>query len=154
MTPETYSISRLAVEFGYDRRTIARRIGPVGPVRTEKRSKLYLLKDVAPLLVDFPGDDGLDFHGQRTRLTRLQADRIQREMEIEAGKYVLASDVVETWGSEYERVKNKLLAQPNRLAPQMLGHKNTAQPFEIIKAAIFEVLNELSAPDSDKEKHP
>ena len=146
MIPEKYSMSRLAVEFGYDRRTIAKRIGITPPVGKEGRSKLYLIKDVAPLLVDFPGDDGLDYHGQRTRLTRLQADRLQFEMDVEQGRFVLASEVEERWGDEFYRVRNRLLILPPKLAPMLVGIKTPAEAAEIIKTEIYGALNELSQP--------
>jgi hypothetical protein len=146
MTPEMYTVSRLAVEFGLDRRSVAKRIGPVKPARTEGRSKLYLLKTVAPFLVDFPDDDGLDYHGQRTRLTKLQADRIQFELEVEQGKYCSLEEIFESVGDEYTRVRARLLALPSTIAPLLVNHTNPAIPFEIVQDGVYQALDELSQP--------
>lgn len=51
MTPSTWSISKLAVEFRLDRRTVARRLDGIAPAGTERGADVWRLADVAPALV-------------------------------------------------------------------------------------------------------
>lgn len=44
------SISWLAEAFGYDRRTVAKKVTGLGPVGKRGNAKLYAIKDAAPLL--------------------------------------------------------------------------------------------------------
>jgi phage terminase Nu1 subunit (DNA packaging protein) len=143
MAIEHYSTSRLADEFGFDRRTVTKRISSVKPVRTERQKKYYLIKDVAPYLVDFPDDDGLDYHGQRTRLTKLQADKLDREEKIAEGQLLETQAVLEWVKRGDQRVKSKLLALPSRCAPLVVGQKTT-EIENILDGIIYECLSELS----------
>lgn len=52
MTPNLYTISGLAVEWGKDRRTVARKISNVQPAEVKGKVKYYRLADVADLLAD------------------------------------------------------------------------------------------------------
>ena len=63
MTSRHWSISGLSVEFGLDRRTIAKRINHISPVGVEAGSPVWALSDVAPVLAApsrarKPGSDG------------------------------------------------------------------------------------------------
>ena len=50
MTPKTWSISALAIEFDVDRRTVAARVKYIPPCGQEKGHNVWRLADVAPVL--------------------------------------------------------------------------------------------------------
>ena len=51
MTPKTWTISALAVEFRLDRRTVARRLDGIRPTGTDKGADVWRLVDVAAALI-------------------------------------------------------------------------------------------------------
>jgi hypothetical protein len=91
--------------------------------------------------------EALDLTVEKARKEKESADKLEMANAVTRGELVLASDVEEMLGGEYARVKNKLLAAPPKLAPLMIGVKTPAEAQEIIKAVIYEALNELSKPD-------
>lgn len=45
MSPREWTVSALSVEFGLDRRTLAKRLASVAPVRETGKTRYYRLKD-------------------------------------------------------------------------------------------------------------
>ena len=96
-------------------------------------------------------DDKVDLTAERAALTRVQKEKIEMQNQVTRGELVLGSEVEEKWGSEFYRVRNKLLALPPKIAPLVIALKNPAEAQEIIKSAIYEVLTELSQPINEGE---
>src|SRR4051812_38098842 len=84
---QEWTVNGLSVELKLDRRTVAKRLEKVTPCRTEGVAKYYRMVDAAPALLapEMRGSrvsaDGevMDFDAERTRLTKEQADRLERE---------------------------------------------------------------------------
>jgi hypothetical protein len=93
-------------------------------------------------------DGKLDLTAERANLARVQRERIEMENAVTRGELVLGSDVEEMWGSEFTRVKNRLMAFPTKLAPLMIAVKSQGEAHDMLQAVCYEALNELSQPDN------
>jgi len=86
------------------------------------------------------------------KLRKLTAEATLKELELEAkrGELVPVVDVQKSWGEIIQKVKQKLLFLPTKLAPEvvLLQDNNTAKAF--LEEAIREVLVELSDPEQYK----
>lgn len=97
-----WSISRLATEFGIDRRTATRRLEKAGVQPSGKRSGhvVYNLRDAAPALVDMAavqlgGDGGMDPRDlpPMERRAYYQSENERLKVETTTGQLVPAAEV-------------------------------------------------------------
>ena len=88
-----------------------------------------------------------DYAAERARFIRARADLAEMEAEEKRG-YLLAADQVETaWIAVLALVRTRLLALPDRLAPQAFEQSTVGDTRNLIRAAIREVLDDLAQPD-------
>ena len=147
MMAQEWSINGLSVEFGVDRRTVAKRLQDVTPCRQDDRTSYYLMRDVAALVGSAQSDSGdtLDLNVERARLAKEQADKCEMENEEKRGRLIDAEKVSVWWVQIITNAKSKLLAVPTKAAPLVLGCKNLAQAKDILEKLIHDTLSELSA---------
>tara|TARA_R110000868_G_scaffold313856_3_gene574874 strand:- start:10330 stop:10944 length:615 start_codon:yes stop_codon:yes gene_type:complete len=86
----------------------------------------------------------IDYHEERARLTKMQADKAEMEVEELAGSLAKVDDVVKEWESILMDVKGKLLSIPSKLAAIIADETNTAVIQELLDSYIRETLLELS----------
>ena len=85
-----------------------------------------------------------DLNEERTRLTKAQADRAELELQEKEGD-LISSDVIKTIWSDYvSNTRSKLLALPSKLGHLTQAAESYAEAEAIIKAAVYECLEELS----------
>lgn len=103
------------------------------------------------------GDVG-DLNSEKTRLTRAQAVKIERENAAEEGKLIPLADAIQGWSELVSAAKSKLLNMPGRLAPSLANTRNTQEVERILAKAVNEALVELAdwkpADDSLLEPSP
>ena len=88
-----------------------------------------------------------DYAAERARFIRARADLAEMEAEEKRGS-LLAADQVETaWIAVLALVRTRLLALPDRLAPQAFEQSTVGDTRNLIRAAIREVLDDLAQPD-------
>ena len=82
---------------------------------------------------------------------KLAAERKLAEMEVDEkeGKIIAVELVAKEWESEAARIRAKLLAMPNKMAPRMRGISSLPEIRALIKEEVYEVLRELSAEDDE-----
>ena len=93
-----------------------------------------------------------DYQKERARLTHHQAERAGLENAITRGEMIPADQVVETWTSDVLRMRSRLLAMPSRIAPTISGLDTYSEIFEVIRAACYEALAELSTDGLSEEQ--
>lgn len=94
------------------------------------------------------GDDKRDLTQERTRLTKLQADKVDLENAILRAELIPADIVKTVWTGILGAVRGRLLALPPRLSALGFGAP-TAEDLETISAdLVHEALNELADFDS------
>lgn len=91
------------------------------------------------------GRAALDLTAERTRLARLQADRLAMENDLRRGDLVEVSAVRERWDAVAGIVKRRLLAISSKLAPRLLGLRSPAEVKTIIDSEVYAALEELSS---------
>ena len=95
---------------------------------------------------------GHDYQKERARLTHHQAERAELENAITRGELIPASLVEETWTSDVLRMRARLLAMPSKIAPTLSGLNTYSETLEVIKAACYEALEELSTDGLSEEQ--
>jgi phage terminase Nu1 subunit (DNA packaging protein) len=95
-----------------------------------------------------------DYAAERARFIRARADLAEMEAEEKRGS-LLAADQVETaWLAVLALVRTRLLALPDRLAPQAFEQSTVGDTRNLIRAAIREVLDDLAQPDIQVDGSP
>jgi len=143
MTKRGWSVSALAVEFGIDRRTVAKRVEGIAPAGVERGSPVWLLADVAPAIMGAvePDETGIDEAKRRKALA--EARLAEFAVEREAGRMLAREDVDAAVIASFARVRTRLLSVPHKCAPLVQG-QDVATASETIRAAIWAALAELS----------
>jgi hypothetical protein len=85
-----------------------------------------------------------DYHNEKARLVKLQADRAELEVEELQGRLVRADDVSRHWYDMINACKNRLLSVPSRAAPVVSSESSAGMCQQIIDDLIRESLEELS----------
>lgn len=90
------------------------------------------------------GNSSFGKEAPETRLKRLQADKVQLELDVASGKLIPAEDVESGWVGILTRVRAKLLRIPVAVTPLIVGKSDAHDVQEKIADAVREVLEELS----------
>ena len=90
--------------------------------------------------------ESVDYHKERARLTKLQADEKSLLLEQLRGKLLTVEDVSETWVEMITNARAKLLSLPNKMAGQVTGLQEMAEVEALLKTTIYEALTELADP--------
>lgn len=91
--------------------------------------------------------NGDDYSTHRARLTRARADITEMERAQIENKLIPAEDVESTWNSMVSNARNRLIAIPTKVAPEVFASRNLNEIRDIIKAEIYLALDELSDAD-------
>lgn len=91
-----------------------------------------------------------DLIEERTRLTRIQADRKELELKVAQGKLIDVDIAMSLWGMVVQAIRSKLLALPSKQAPLMLGCNSLSELQDVGEKQVNEVLEELGNPDLKK----
>ena len=93
------------------------------------------------------GQGSLSLTDERTRLTKINADRKQLQLGREIGGLIDTTEAMRLWGAVCQAVRSKILSMPSKLSPLVLGIKTIPEIKDITEKFAREVLNELSDPD-------
>ncbi len=94
--------------------------------------------------------EGLDLANERARLAKEQADAKEMANEVERGELVYIKDVASSLEKQLYRVRSKLLAIPNRVAPECNSVESVSEVQDIVERAVLEALDELGREDEDE----
>lgn len=91
-----------------------------------------------------------DYGIERARLVKARADLAEMEAARMRGDLILAADVIAAWTEVVALMRARLLALPDKIAPQLFtagAHETTsiAEGRDILRNAVFEALRELAA---------
>jgi len=92
-------------------------------------------------LIEGSGD--LTLVDERKRLTKAQADDAEFKLQIAKENYISKNAMADILGRIFKAFRDRLLAIPTKLAPQIIGRKQLSEIKEILDDAIHECLNEL-----------
>ena len=85
-----------------------------------------------------------DFHIEKARLVKLQADKTQMEVDELGGKLVRVDEVKKELYSAITDCKNRLLSIPSKAAPIVTNETNPAIVQGVLDDLVREALTELS----------
>lgn len=86
-----------------------------------------------------------DYHAEKARLVKAQADKAEMEAEQLKGRLLDAEIVEREWGKVLTNLRQALLSIPSKIAQSVSSASDAVEAEEIIRAQIHEALNELSA---------
>ncbi len=90
------------------------------------------------------GQGSLTLTDERARLTKIQADRKELQLQKERGELIHVETAMKMWGSVIQQIRQKLLAIPTKASPILHGAKTIAETKETLEKFIFEVLEEIT----------
>jgi phage terminase Nu1 subunit (DNA packaging protein) len=90
-------------------------------------------------------DEQIDFHEEKARLTKIQADKAQLELDEMARSLVKAEDVSREWYNAVTDCKGRLLSIPSKAAPIVAAETSAGACKKIIDDLVFEALEELGS---------
>ncbi|MCA0871366.1 terminase small subunit, Nu1 [Seohaeicola saemankumensis] len=92
-----------------------------------------------------------DYAAERARFIRARADLAEMEAEEKRGSVIAAEQIEAAWIAVLALLRTRLLALPDRLAPQAFDQSTVGDTRNLIRAAIREVLDDLAQPDVQLE---
>ena len=85
-----------------------------------------------------------DLNEERTRLTKLQADKAQLEVQEMEQSLVSVEKITEEWVGYVSNVRSKLLALPSKVSHRVQAAETYAEAEKILKESVYDALHELS----------
>jgi phage terminase Nu1 subunit (DNA packaging protein) len=92
-----------------------------------------------------------DYAAERARFIRARADLAEMEAEEKRRSLIAAEQIEAAWIAVLALLRTRLLALPDRLAPQAFEQSTVGDTRNLIRAAIREVLDDLAQPDIEFE---
>ena len=86
-----------------------------------------------------------DYHTEKARLVKAQADRAEMEVKTISGELVKASDVANEWFATINDCKSRLLSIASKAAPILASESNAGACQTIIDDLVREALKELGS---------
>lgn len=105
------------------------------------------IKTVIRAYVTFIKSGSKDLIAERTRLTKVNADRKELMLRRERGELIETDKAMYLWGQVTMVIRSKLLSLPTKLSPLVLGCKNLVEIKAVLEKFIYEILTELANPD-------
>ena len=133
--------AELAELTGRSRSKVSESLSSLPTTPGPRGTRLY--DSVEALRLLFGGAGLLNPQQQRARLDKARADMAELELQQRAGELIAVSDVKAVWTEEVQRVKNKLLHLPARIAPTIIGVDELRAVERTLREAIIEALSEL-----------
>lgn len=142
----TTTITAYAAETGLDARTVKRRLHLAGAeaVKSDGKFARYRTADVVKaMMAGEEPDVAKDPDHPRTRLLKLQGDKVEFQLSILRKEHLAATDVEQWIGEMIGRAKQVLLAGPSALSPQVVG-VSVPEAEKLLKDWVHESLAKLS----------
>ena len=92
-----------------------------------------------------------DYAAERARFIRARADLAEMEAEEKRHSLIAAEQIEAAWIAVLALLRTRLLALPDRLAPQLFDQPTVGDTRNLIRAAIREVLDDLAQPNIELE---
>jgi phage terminase Nu1 subunit (DNA packaging protein) len=99
-------------------------------------------------------NEGSDLTSAKTRLATVQADKIELDNQVRAGKLLEVEQVSKFWEKYVLACKKKLLAIPTKLAPEASHLSDPVELHDRLQELIYEALRELRSLNSENFEDP
>ena len=94
-----------------------------------------------------------DYAVERARFIRARADLAEMEAQEKRQSLIPADQAEAAWIAVLALLRTRLLALPDRLAPQAFEQSTVGETRNVIRAALREVLDDLAEPDVQLESN-
>lgn len=142
------SISQLSEITGKDRRTISKYLVNLAVHTKEKNAHKYDAHLALPIIFgngSKAADDVDDIDVERARLTRLQAEKAQIDLDLKRRQLIPIDEVVGELEREYSYTRAQLIGLPSRMAQSLAVETDPAVIRDELAEAINQALEEMSA---------
>ena len=95
-----------------------------------------------------------DYMAERARFIRARADLAEMEAQEKRLSLIAADQIEAAWIAVLALLRTRLLGLPDRLAPQAFEQSTVGDTWNLIRAAIREVLDDLAEPNIEFETDP
>lgn len=123
-------------------------------VLKEYKPGLYDLQEATKQYINFlrqknpEAEEKVDYNTERAKLVRAKRENEELELQLRKNELHRTEDIEKIVTDTFVNFRTKLLAVPAKLSPILAKKKDNTEIFKLMKAAIDEVLVELS--DFDK----
>ena len=130
----------------------------ITPRRMRDLAKDDILPPILANKIDFPtacmkyiayikrlaeGGGSLSLTDERTRLTKISADRKDLQLQKEKGELLNVDIVMKLQGGVLQAIRSRILSLPAKLATLSFGSSTIAENESIIRKGVYEVLDEV-----------
>ena len=146
MQARLWTLNALAVELGRDRRTLARLLEDLPPddAQTDTAGREHRRWRLARVIEHiYASTDEIDLNAERARLAKAQADRVEIENEVRAGRLLEQDRVIREVGDMLAAFRARVLAIPGAVA-QRVPHHLAGRVQAELRRLIHEALTELA----------
>ena len=137
------SVSKLSEISGLDRRVVTKRLDGLSSEPGPNNAKLFDSAEAIRAL--YAEIAGLDPQQERALLDRERRKALELSNAKAERILVPLDEVSAAWSDQVMIAKNRLLSLPARVASDVLRLKSQREIESVIKAAVLEILTELSA---------
>lgn len=140
------SLNQLAQLTGIDRSVITRRLRGLAYHEGPHKAKLYDSIEALPAIYGVTDDssDALNPQREKALLDRERRQLTALERQRKAGELVSVDSVRADWLAIIAIARNRLLALPSRIAPDLAGVGDVRAIDDTLRAAIHEILEEMA----------
>lgn len=91
----------------------------------------------------FKSDGKIDFNREHALHEKAKREKAELDLKAQKGTLLFTDDVEHFVSGMIITFKARLMSLPTKYAPKILGKKSMPEVVEILKGAVYEVLNEL-----------
>lgn len=142
------SMSELCRLTGKGDTTIREKLKSLESTSGPKGSKLFDSKSALALI--YQDTDHLSV--ERAKLTRIQTEKAQLDLDILKGKYIPLEVVCSEVEREYTIIRTQYLALHSRITLSLVNKSDPREISEIIRAEVNEILTELTTDAAYQQK--
>ena len=117
MQAQSWSIQALSVELGIDRRTVAKRLDGLPPVRVEGRTKFWRMADAAPLLLGHAPTEGETIASAERRKAVADAGLAELRLAEKLAHVLDVREIEKQLNPVFSAMAAKINAMPSKFGP-------------------------------------
>jgi hypothetical protein len=138
---------------GKESRTIHKRIDGIPPVRTDKKSKWYLAKEVLPIIYDVQlGGVKLDINQENAKLSQIKQRKELLKLDEQERRLIPIELIERQQNQMLTAFRSKILSIPTKLAPRLASMTNPRSIEDELIRECREALTELSNYEPNQEE--
>lgn len=136
-------VGQLAELTGLNRETVKKRVSDLKYEDGPRNSRLYDSREALPKIYLPEDSKVIDLNQARANLATRQTEKIELDMELRRGDYVVRSEVRDAIIAMLTAFRAKMLGLPTKAVPQLKVAKDGVEQEQIILELVHDALKEL-----------